>query len=51
MKRKISISIDEKTIEKLENMLENYYFRNKSHIIEIALNKFMGSKNDKKESL
>lgn len=50
MKRKISISIEEKTIKKIENMLKDFSFRNKSHIVEVALNKFIEQKNDTRKS-
>jgi len=41
MKKKISISIEEEANEKLEDYVEDGRFRNKSHVIEFALNKFM----------
>jgi len=41
MKKKISISIDENSIEKIEDLVETGNFRNKSHVIEFALNKFI----------
>ena len=41
MKKKISISIEEESDEKLEDYVEDGRFRNKSHVIEFALNKFM----------
>ena len=41
MKKKISISIEEETIAKLDNYLSDGYFRNKSHIVEFAINKFI----------
>ncbi len=47
MKQKLSISIDEKLIEKLEEIIAEGMFRNKSHIIEYSINKFLGEKNDK----
>jgi len=40
MKKKISISIDEETLRKLDALVLNPTFRNKSHIVELALNKF-----------
>ena len=47
MKQKLSISIDEETIEKLGDYITEGSFRNKSHVVEFALNKFMqGSKNE-----
>jgi Arc/MetJ-type ribon-helix-helix transcriptional regulator len=41
MKKKLSISIEEETIDKLDDYLNEGTFRNKSHVIEFALNKFM----------
>lgn len=41
MKKKLSISIEEKTIEKLNDYVSNGDFRNKSHFVEFAVNKFM----------
>jgi len=41
MKRKISVSLDEKTIEKLEEYTLDESFRNKSHVVEFAIKKFM----------
>ena len=41
MKQKLSVTIDEKTIEVIENMLKDGLFRNKSHVIEYSLNKFL----------
>ena len=41
MKAKISVSIEENSIEKLEEYVKEGQFRNKSHVIEYALNKFM----------
>ena len=41
MKQKLSISIDKETIEKLNSYISEGSFRNKSHVVEFALNKFM----------
>lgn len=41
MKQKISISMDEEKIKLIEEMLKEGRFRNKSHIIEYSLNKFL----------
>ena len=50
MKQKISISLDEITIEKLKDFILDGSFRNKSHLIEFALIKFiMENKNGKEE--
>jgi Arc/MetJ-type ribon-helix-helix transcriptional regulator len=40
MKQKISISIEEDKIKKIEKLLDNSRFRNKSHLIEYSLEKF-----------
>jgi len=41
MKKKLSISIEEETIEKLDDYIIDGKFRNKSHVVEVAINKFM----------
>ena len=41
MKQKLSISIDEEKIKLLEEILKEGRFRNKSHVIEYSLNKFL----------
>jgi len=41
MKKKLSISIEEKTIDKLDDYVDEGTFRNKSHVIEFALNKLI----------
>jgi Arc/MetJ-type ribon-helix-helix transcriptional regulator len=41
MKKKVSVSIEEKTIDKLDDYVKEGQFRNKSHVIEFALNKYM----------
>lgn len=46
MKQKISISIEKETLERIEILLKNPNFRNKSHIVEIAVNKFCEDKNE-----
>jgi len=44
MKKKISICIDEKKLDMIEELLKEEIFRNKSHIIEYSLNKFLEEK-------
>jgi metal-responsive CopG/Arc/MetJ family transcriptional regulator len=44
VKQKICITIDEKTIKLVENLLKEDLFRNRSHIIEYSLNKFLREK-------
>jgi len=46
MKQKLSVSIDEEKIDLLENLLREGLFRNKSHIIEYSLNKFLKEQED-----
>jgi Arc/MetJ-type ribon-helix-helix transcriptional regulator len=41
MKKKLSISIDEKMIEVVETLSQKTKFRNKSHVVEYALEKLM----------
>lgn len=41
MKQKLSITIDEEKIQKIEKILEEGKFRNKSHILEYSLNQFL----------
>ncbi|MFC1728132.1 ribbon-helix-helix domain-containing protein [Nanoarchaeota archaeon] len=41
MKQKISITIDEEIVQQIEQLLEGTRFRNKSHIIEHAVDKFL----------
>ena len=48
MKQKLSITIDEEKIRRLEELLELGTFRNKSHILEYSLTKFLKEReNDK----
>lgn len=41
MKQKLSVTIEEGTIKVLEKLLQEGRFRNKSHIIEYSLNRFL----------
>jgi len=41
MKQKISITIDEENVKKIEELLKNFKFRSKSHILEYSLTKFL----------
>lgn len=41
MKKKVSISIDEQTIFDVENKVKEGLFRNKSHLVEYAVNLFL----------
>jgi len=44
MRKKISVSIKEETINKLDEYIEDGAFRSKSHVVEFALNKFIEDK-------
>ena len=39
MKKKISITIDEDMFTKIEESLQGKTYRNKSHVVEVALSK------------
>lgn len=41
MKQKISITVDNKMLKIIEDMLKDSRFRNRSHIIEYSLKKFL----------
>lgn len=47
MKTKISLSIDEEKVRKLEEMLKDGRFRNKSHIVEYSIDKMLKEENGK----
>ncbi|MFA5174469.1 MAG: hypothetical protein WC438_04785 [Candidatus Pacearchaeota archaeon] len=44
MKQKLSITIDEEKIKIIETLLKEGLFRNKSHVLEYSLNKFLKEK-------
>ena len=44
MKQKISISIEEATIGKIERKVFEGIYRNKSHLVEFAINKLLREK-------
>ena len=47
MKQKLSITIEEETIKRLSEAVEEGRFRNKSHVVEYSLNKLLReNKND-----
>ncbi len=48
-KQKISVTIDEKMIKLIERMLEDAKFRNRSHVIEYSLRKFLNENLNNKE--
>ncbi len=41
MKQKVSVSLEEETIKKIEERIKNSIFRNKSHLIEYSIKKFI----------
>ena len=41
MKQKLSITIDEEKVRKVNEILKEGLFRNKSHVLEFALIKFL----------
>ena len=46
MRQKLSITINEKILQQIAELLKDATYRNKSHIVEIALQKFLEEKND-----
>ena len=44
MKQKLSITIEEETIKKIERALKEGVFRSRSHIIEFSVNKILKEK-------
>jgi len=46
MKQKISVTIDEHSVKIIENILNDGRFRNRSHVIEYSLRKFLDELND-----
>jgi len=46
MKSKISICMEEEVIKRLKDYISEGSFRNRSHIIEVAVNRFMKEKKE-----
>ena len=46
MKQKLSITIEEEKVIEINEILEKGFFRNKSHLLEFALIKFLENYND-----
>lgn len=46
MKQKISISLEEENVRKLDELLKTSRFRNKSHAVEVALEMLLREKED-----
>ena len=42
MKQKVSVSLDEETIRKIDESLVSATFRNRSHFVEYAVRKLLG---------
>jgi Arc/MetJ-type ribon-helix-helix transcriptional regulator len=49
MKQKLSVTIDEEKIELVEEILKQGLFRNKSHVLEFALSKFLEEKQNQED--
>ena len=47
MKQKLSLSIEEERVKELEEILKRGLFRNKSHIVEYALIKFLENEQER----
>ena len=50
MKERISATVSEKTMKILNSLMKNNKYRNKSHIIEKAIEKLSEEENDKNNS-
>jgi len=48
MKHKTSVSFDEKTLYGIRDLMRSGLFRNKSHIVEYAVNKLLNEVNNDK---
>ena len=46
MKDKLSISVEDNLIKKIDKEIEKGLFRNKSHLVEYAVNKFLEDKDN-----
>ena len=44
MRKKLSVSIAKSTFELIEELVKGHSFRNKSHVVEYAVNKFTQQK-------
>ncbi|MBI2655857.1 hypothetical protein HYX06_05555 [Candidatus Woesearchaeota archaeon] len=51
MKQKISITLDEETVFKIQNNLRTGKFRNKSHVVEFAVKKLLEAENSEDKIL
>lgn len=41
MKQKLSVSLNKATLDKVEALIQDGTFRNKSHVVEIAISKLV----------
>lgn len=41
MKNKLSVSLNQETLDIVESLIQDGTFRNKSHVVEIAINKLV----------
>ncbi|MFH1174314.1 MAG: ribbon-helix-helix domain-containing protein [archaeon] len=48
MKIKMSISVEESTLEQVEHIVQNNRFRNKSHFIEMAIQTYLKKGGDER---
>ena len=48
MKERISITIDEETIKKLNFLIKSKKYRNRSHAVEMAIEKLVKEEKDEK---
>jgi len=46
MKQKVSITIDQDKASDIKNLIESGRYRNRSHVIEYALERFLKEEND-----
>ena len=46
MKTKLSVTIDQEKVALIDEILEKGFFRNKSHVLEFALIKFLENENE-----
>jgi len=44
MKKKLSVTIEESILDKIDNEIKDKVYRNKSHYVEIALSEFIRKK-------
>jgi Arc/MetJ-type ribon-helix-helix transcriptional regulator len=47
VKQKISITVDEEMISMIEEMLKDAQFRNRSHVVEYSIKRFLNEESKK----